>query len=127
MSETIIVGKNGSIAKAIVGNFQKAIALKKKTKWIAAMRKALNVILKRAKLYCPEDTRRLVKSGRIIYSSKKMTGRVEFGDKEAWYALIVHEMIGVTFQKSTAIPKFLETAVQETEAEVHAILMGVFS
>lgn len=87
-----------------------------------SIRKALEVILKRALELCPEDKGHLYRSGRIVMDKNGLGGIVIFGDKKAWYALYVHEKLEQTFKKPGAMAKWLEIAVEETKDEVDSIL-----
>lgn len=100
----------------------KQIQLSRK-KAIAVMKKICQMVLKKAKYYCPKDTKALVKSGRYEVSVKGgvVVGEVSFGSDEAYYALWVHED-KTKYHSPPTQSHFLQQAYEDLEYDIDELL-----
>lgn len=89
------------------------------------LRDAAEVVVEKARFYCPKDTHALEKSIRAVFQAMQDGDRQEVavtaGDSVAWYAIYVHENLDKWHDPPTQA-KFLERAMRECQAQVEQIV-----
>jgi isocitrate dehydrogenase len=82
---------------------------------------AAHVILKKSDYYCPKDTLRLVKSGKVYVRGSDVAPEVSI-EYRTPYAVYVHEDLDATHAPPTQA-KFLEKAIRESNGDLYSIIV----
>ena len=92
------------------------------------MEQALDIIEKQSQIYVPEDTGATKRSfyRRVVTRGESVEAQFGYSENGEIYYLqyIYNPRQQVVFRKATAIPKWLDVAVEEKQLEIMAIIRG---